>query len=142
MPYHYRSGGYPNWRKDKEGNPVCRKCYNRYVRDYASEAPKQKIRLLRRLYTYKGKVIYLRDTPARMGICQQCGAKGVTTNLHHYGKYDDANPLANTVELCRKCHCKETWKLGQYNTEAYRNRPRPIIKRDPKTGRILGTLKH
>lgn len=95
----------------------------------------------RRLFQYKGKVMYLKDGPVRKGICATCGKQG-TTNLHHYGPYDDKNPTANTIELCKSCHCKATWKMGQYNTYGYKNRPKPIIIRDPKTGRIIRTLKH
>ena len=56
---------------------------------------------------FKGKYTRLKENP-RTGICQLCGrsvAKGEIkyTNLHHYN-YDSKNPLANTIELCVRCH--------------------------------------
>lgn len=57
----------------------------------------------------------------RTGNCSQCGRINVVTNMHHTA-YDDTDPLAYTIELCKVCHCKETWKLRQYDTKKYRNR--------------------
>ena len=54
--------------------------------------------------TYKGKTIYF-DEPIRKGICENCGKRKKRTYLHHK-KYDDANPLEHTIELCFRCHAR------------------------------------
>lgn len=59
---------------------------------------------------FKEKSILLKKNP-RIGICSKCGKKGLT-QLHHE-KYDKFNPLNHTIEVCPRCHTKETWRLGQ-----------------------------
>lgn len=54
--------------------------------------------------SFKGKTITL-DFEPRKGICSNCGKKDAHTHLHHT-KYDENDPLANTVELCASCHIK------------------------------------
>ncbi len=61
----------------------------------------------KRQILFKGKYFRLKENP-RKGICELCHrsvAKGEIkyTNLHHYN-YDSKNPLANTIELCIRCH--------------------------------------
>lgn len=53
------------------------------------------------LIKYKGNKVKV-DREPRIGKCSFCGKKG-KTNMHHE-KYDDTDPLANTIELCVKCH--------------------------------------
>jgi hypothetical protein len=126
-------GPYPDWRSH-EGNWYCKKCYNNLFHN-AIINKKYYTRSRDRRVTYKGEQIYLKE-PIRKHICSICGYKGIT-NLHHYGEYIDEDPTANTIELCRTCHTKETWKLGQYDTERYRAR---IILRDPITQKLAGSM--
>jgi len=60
---------------------------------------------------FKGKQIILKENP-RKGICKVC-RRETKTHLHHQ-KYDQINPLKDTIELCLSCHCKESWKLGVF----------------------------
>jgi len=69
-----------------------RKDHPEYVKDHNS-----------RFLNYKGKLIHY-PHQIRTHICSKCGKQG-QTNLHHT-KYDDENPLANTIELCVMCHNK------------------------------------
>lgn len=55
--------------------------------------------------SYKGKTIQL-DFEPRRGICSSCNKEDEHTHLHHI-KYDDRDPLANTIELCQSCHAFE-----------------------------------
>ncbi len=62
----------------------------------------------KRLITFKGKQIMLKERP-RIGVCTNCHEERLT-NLHHE-QYDEANPLAHTVELCVPCHNSEHKRL-------------------------------
>lgn len=107
--YIYR--GYENWfpNYDKDDNVLCGRCNGRYNMNPMLRkkwnAILNPINHPRRM-VFKGKRISLPYNP-RNGICSDCGGvKGVDfkrTNLHHE-KYDESNPLANTVELCIRCH--------------------------------------
>ena len=61
------------------------------------------LQIFRNRITFQNKQIQLDFNP-RTGKCSQCGSVG-RTDLHHI-KYDPANPLANTIELCIPCHRK------------------------------------
>jgi len=98
---------------------LCKKCYAQYF-DNPVHHP---------LYThkriqFKNKQIALKENP-RKGICDLCGKKNgdqyinkknrvaiVNTQIHHL-EYDEAEPLAHTIELCESCHTSESWRLGQ-----------------------------
>ena len=58
----------------------------------------------------KGRTIYYKK-PIRTGTCSRCGYTE-KTYLHHTSyKEVHKNPLANTIEVCGKCH----WFLDQNN---------------------------
>lgn len=97
--------GYEAWRKH-DGRWLCHNCYCRLVLDPRWSKIKNKRRL-----TYKGKQVFVKFNP-RKGVCAWCGVTKIKTHLHHE-KYDDENPLANTVELCEQCHLQESIRLGQ-----------------------------
>ena len=63
-----------------------------------------------RRITYKGMRIQLKFNP-RTGKCKWCGREG-KTEIHHI-EYHDDDPLKDTIELCKSCHGKETYRLGQ-----------------------------
>ncbi len=58
---------------------------------------------------FKGKRIQLDHNP-RTGTCSNCGktveSGEIKRTAMHHKKYDEANPLAHTVELCISCHTK------------------------------------
>ena len=58
-------------------------------------------------FKYRDELFYLNFNP-RKGFCSQCYRVG-KTHLHHT-KYDDDNPLDNTIELCDSCHGTITYK--------------------------------
>lgn len=102
-----------DWRKDNTGKTICKRCYNILIAN-PRYLTSEKIRYHnRRRVTYKRRVIRT-PLPIRKGICQKCGTKDSVTSMHHNGEYVDSDPLLNTIEVCRRCHCFETWRLGQY----------------------------
>ena len=54
---------------------------------------------------FKGKRIRVGLNP-REGVCEMCGKVGGKTDMRHE-YYDPVNPLANTIELCARCHAIE-----------------------------------
>ena len=68
---------------------------------------------------FKDKTVYLGFNP-RSGRCSNCGMVGKTT-MHHTA-YNESDPLANTIELCHKCHFRETVRLRQCIRNANRSR--------------------
>jgi hypothetical protein len=126
---------YPDWRKDKEGKTVCKKCWNKIVWNPIWNTSIEHEAYDKRKFTYKGKPIIL-PYHVKKGVCSKCGHKGIT-NLHHFAEYHDDDPTMDTIELCRVCHTKETWERGQYNTERYRAR---IIIRNPITKKLAGSM--
>ena len=101
---------------------LCKKCYDRI-----RHANEYKYRI-----TYKDRRIML-PVVARTGKCSNCGKNGFT-EVHH-DKYDDLNPAAHIRELCRSCHRRVTWEMGQYDHKMANFDK--IMKRDPITGRFL-----
>lgn len=119
--------GYDKWYKH-EGGFICHSCYKKvnYLknREYARkgywknpEKLKQRSKKWRKdnpekykkqysvpRIKFKGESIHLKHNP-RIGICSLCGEK-TRTDLHHR-VYSPDDPLANTIELCRRCHSKE-----------------------------------
>ncbi len=91
--------GYSHWH-NHDNSRLCQKCYFRYVLNPVRN-PKR--------IMFNGKWILLDHNP-RKGICLKC-KKSIANNeikktdMHHK-KYDKANPLRYTVELCVSCHDK------------------------------------
>jgi len=125
---------YPDWRKDKNGKTICKKCWNNRIWNPIWNKSIDRESYDKRKMTYKGKQIIL-PFHVKKGICSKCGYNGIT-NLHHYGEYVDSDPTANTIELCRVCHTTETWRLRQYDTEAFRAKT-PL--RNPITKKFCGS---
>jgi len=81
---------------------------------------KEKIRDTRRQTTkrcirYKNTLMLL-DEPLRIGVCNWCRRvvpfDTMQTQLHHdENRYDDADVLRYTIELCNSCHTAETNRL-------------------------------
>ena len=67
-----------------------------------SNFQKRKLGLKKSWVSFKGKTIPL-DFEPRTGYCSDCGNYDEHTHLHHL-KYDEKNPLDNTIELCGVCH--------------------------------------
>ena len=126
------SNGVSNWFLNLPTPFVlCYRCYCHLIKD-VNEAkrhcrPLYHGRIRRFHLLFKGKMIYLEHNP-RTGICSRCKKTG-HTEMHHT-RYDSTDPLANTIELCTSCHCKESWKLGQYSH-------RPEMIRDRLSGRFV-----
>lgn len=103
----------PDWyevnRKDKTA--VCTNCYNTVINaNYIK-------RYVRYSIKYKGKILHLDHDP-RIDVCNWCRAvvpfDAMNTQLHHdERRYDDNNPLRNTIELCNSCHTREKHRLGE-----------------------------
>lgn len=109
--------GNSEWYRLKEGGFCCRKCRIRNPEVVKRANAKGNERRRLRHQGYRGKHIsYLRDI--RCGVCNWCRAVlGIDTDkmhLHHdENKYDDTNPLRFTIELCPRCHGKETIRLSR-----------------------------
>lgn len=106
-----------------DGKPCCKKCiciikYNPII----NEKWKDKKKWHKRRLLFKDKRISLKENP-RIGFCNICkkiigeeyinykGEKKIikNTNMHHM-KYNDKNPLADSLEVCAVCHAKITAK--------------------------------
>jgi hypothetical protein len=95
--------GKPRWTYKAEGF-LCYKCYCRlYVSPKWIKILAVKQREHRIRFTPDGSRPFVKERIVRTGICQRCGKTGYTTQMHHT-KYDPANPAANTIELCIRCH--------------------------------------
>lgn len=101
-----------------DGHRLCESCFNIYVRNPVYHEKWNHITNTRQLL-FKNKRILLKENP-RKGVCQLCGKKNgekytnykgkdaiVSTHIHHI-RYDDIDPLKDTMELCNSCHLKET----------------------------------
>jgi hypothetical protein len=113
--YTYRNNrGWDYWFRFNDGWK-CSKCYQRL--NHRTRNPEVVKRFNAknnpRVLTFKSRRILVQKPP-RKGICQWCGARrGIecrVTNLHHI-EYHDEDPLRDTIELCAKCHAKESWRL-------------------------------
>lgn len=105
------------WYFRKSPEILCKKCYDSKRHSIYSK----------KRFTYKGERIRTKDFP-RTGICSVCGFEG-KTELHHE-EYDDNNPISNTIEVCKSCHCRRAWELGQYDKKM--ENFSIIMKRDNK----------
>lgn len=115
----------------------CKECENKYQKTWSKENP-EKTRAVYKRYKEKHPDKY-RDTQEsclnrrltfnkkllrfpeqfRINVCSECGKSypnelSERTHLHHI-KYDEDDPLSNTIELCRSCHAKLHWKLWRKN---------------------------
>lgn len=109
--------GKPHWYRF-EGHRICKKCYDKHIHSPETNKKWNPIHNRQKL-NYKGKSIFLGKNP-KVGRCELCGkkvgdmyinARGETarikiTQRHHYGAYDDNDPLKNTIEVCMPCHRK------------------------------------
>jgi len=86
--WHWHHNGERDWEYK-----LCHACYQRYI-----------LGMRYSRINFKGKQILVKENP-RTGQCSVCSRKGLT-HMHHK-KYDIANPLKYTVELCPSCHGKE-----------------------------------
>ena len=92
LTYH-KGRSYPQWLHKPEGL-ICMICYNR-------------IYSVPRIIIFRKKRYLLKKNP-RTGICSRCfrsKARGEIkrTQMHHTS-YDPTDVLANTMELCVRCH--------------------------------------
>ena len=121
--YVWPPRGWPEWRFDKEGNRLCLKCYQLKVYIPSNREKvrgwqkKTNAKFNPRRFLFKDVRKSAGKVP-RKGECQLCHKKGIT-HLHHE-EYDEADPLAHTIELCLSCHTKRNWDLEQYRTKKRR----------------------
>jgi hypothetical protein len=118
--------GHENWALNKPTDLVlCQGCVYKYIIN-----PKHKLAGKYKKYIrFKNKQMLIGFNPRR-GICSRCGYVGQTT-MHHI-EYHENEPLKDTIELCRKCHPQEDWRLGKFD-----NRPNNRQPRDKTTGRFI-----
>ena len=114
---------YERWMHDENGNILCKRCYNYLIGNIRSAEArrryqrKYKAEIKSKTLTYKGKAITF-PFDILCGVCNWCrrvlGIDTKRTNRHHdEGKYNDADPLWNTIEICAECHMPETLRLKQ-----------------------------
>ena len=91
---------------------LCSGCYARIVQqpEWRKRNPEmvieQQKKFRPRTLNYRGRRI-LFTRPIRSGICSYCGKyRGHNGTAMHHERYDDDDPLAHTIELCRSCHRK------------------------------------
>jgi hypothetical protein len=131
------NGKWMDWYKHKDGL-ICHKCYMKliinprrtpeYIKKYTDRRPKgwckkyNKLRKLTRRIRFKTKRIHMK-TDFRTHQCQLCrnkigdeyinskGKKAYTKKIDiHHIQYHEDEPLKDTIEICRSCHSKITWK--------------------------------
>lgn len=80
---------------------------------YRSHYYKKKDQNLHKL-KYKDKHLTFKES-VKIGVCNGCRAvvpfDAPCTQTHHE-YYDDNDPLKGTIELCVKCHGKESYKVS------------------------------
>lgn len=112
-----------NWYLNKPTNlMLCQLCYARYImreKQYANMRKRKDYYDLanrRKLHT-NGQIFYLEDD-FKTGICNWCRAvkpfDTSSTAWHHdEGRFDPLQPFKFCIEICKRCHGIETWRLGQ-----------------------------
>lgn len=108
-PVMRQSGNYyPVWYLNKPEGVLCGKCYGRLYRNpkwNPINNRKNSPRMIR--FTPTGRLHLLKENP-RTGICSKCfrsKARGeIKLTAMHHTSYDPNDVLANTVELCVRCH--------------------------------------
>ena len=111
---------YSHWRY-VDGKVYCHKCYCREV------SGKELMKAVQgKILIYKKRRIILKER-ILTGQCTFCKRTVISGEIHstttHHFEYDDNNPLAFTVELCRSCHARENWILEQFKPKP----EKPII---------------
>jgi len=106
------------WRKPKEMDP----------QPTITETIKNREFWKNRTMTYLGDQKYF-DQDIRNGVCDFCKKEGRPqysgpTYLHHL-HYDDTDPLADTIEVCGKCH----WRIDKDNRKVIARSTGKEIKR-------------
>ena len=100
---YLEKGKYAHWRR-KNDQWYCQKCFNRLF------TPPERIKRLNtkwnpirnaRSIRYKKRRVNVGFNP-RTGVCSLCRKQGLT-HIHHM-KYNDENPLKDTIEICPRCH--------------------------------------
>jgi len=89
----------------------------KYQKEYNIINRETKLEYAKKSFRYKNKKIHLKENP-RTGVCYFCNKQNTLTHIHHI-KYDDNDPLANTIELCRSCHTR--WHRLHPTPEGYIN---------------------
>lgn len=116
--YHTKEGHQDWFLNPPTGLFICNTCYHYLFcsSDLKRRANKKgnERRHYRHQYFKDKHLTYLFDI--RCGVCNWCravvGMDTKATQLHHDGnKYDHENPLRFTIELCLKCHRKESLRL-------------------------------
>lgn len=113
----------PQWYK-YNNQWICSRCRNKLILNpkWHNINNKKRIR-------FKEKIISIKNNP-RKGYCSRCSNNifdGSCKRTHmHHELYDVNNVLNNTIELCPKCHDKETWKT----------RPRIIKNKENNSCRV------
>lgn len=101
---------YEHWYINKPTDLfLCKECYKELFHLYTKEH-------LRRRFVYKNKVVSPGFVVHRVGVCNWCRSVVETdckqTKLHHdEDRYEDDDKLANTIELCNRCHNAESARL-------------------------------
>jgi hypothetical protein len=112
-----RTSGHKSYQWHKDGNDgfLCNNCYDKTIRTPEINRAGNMRRMI-----FKDKVIHLPKNP-RTGVCSLCGNKvgeGIKkTNIHHL-EYHDDDPLKGGIEICPRCHIKESMK--KYNVGSLR----------------------
>lgn len=132
--YVKKNGG-KDWRYDKLGNMLCKKCWLKHI-DYPLRGKSKHEKYNPRRLVFLGKVVLLTWNP-RKGVCSNCGIITKTRTDMHHMKYIPCMPWACTVELCQACHDREKWRLGEFkNNTGWYQRLNPS-KRNIETGKFM-----
>lgn len=112
-------GKYHPWRFDENKNPVCMNCWWKIDPKGKERSRKNNVKRIR----YRGQYIRVKENP-RIGVCNLCRAvfpfDCSKTDMHHEKYYDD-DKLKGAIEICNRCHMKQTWELKQMNKSKIRN---------------------
>lgn len=108
-----------DWRYERDENGViikvyCKTCHSRLIHNPKYNPDRHKKYNPRRL-SYKGQIILLDHDP-KTGVCNLCRAvvpfDCKKTGMHHFS-YSDNDPLADTIEICQKCHRTWHWEFNR-----------------------------
>jgi hypothetical protein len=133
---HVNRRGSEEWRTNEPiGLFLCLSCFCRHI---AYPKRRDDLKVNTQYIRFKNRQIFLRNNP-RKGVCEWCHRKdgdpyinkrGKTcrtqTTMHHR-EYHPEDPLKDTIELCRKCHQEEDWRLGKYVNRPNNHQPRNSI---------------
>ena len=103
---------------------ICRTCYNRLIYNPKRNPEHNKkwnpINNPKHFW-FNGKNIQLKER-ILIGVCNWCRAvypfDTKKTDMHHdENKYDESNPQKHAIEICARCHTKETRRLEKVTSE-------------------------